>query len=160
MSAVNPIPEGMKGVIPHLTVKGAARAIEFYKKAFGATELSRHGTPDGSIMHASLKIGEGVLFLNDEFKEAGCVAPQSGAGGSVYLMMYVADVDATFKRALDAGAETKMAVADQFWGDRYGVLIDPFGHYWEIATHKEDLSKEDMDRRGREAMSQMGSASA
>jgi PhnB protein len=152
---VRPIPEGMGSVIPHLTVKGAARAIEFYKKAFGATEISRHGTPDGQIMHASIKIGDGTVFLNDEYKEMGCVAPESLGGTAVYLMLYVQDVDATFKRAVDAGAEIKQAVADQFWGDRYGMLTDPFGHLWEIATHKEDLSKEEMERRGREAMSQM-----
>src|SRR5688572_10420548 len=155
MSKAKPIPEGMTGVIPHLTVKGAARAIDFYKRAFGAIELSRHGMPDGSIMHASLKIGEGTLFLNDELKEMGCLAPPSLGGTPVYLMIYVPDVDATFKRALDAGAEVKMPVADQFWGDRYGMLVDPFGHYWEISTHKEDLSKEELDRRGREAMAHM-----
>ena len=139
----------------HLTVKGAARAIDFYKKAFGATEAGRHNTPEGSIMHAALKIGEGTLFLNDEFKEMGCVSPQTLGGTPVYLMIYVPDVDATFKRAVDAGAEAKMPVSDQFWGDRYGLLADPFGHYWEIATHKEDLSKEELERRGREAMAQM-----
>jgi uncharacterized glyoxalase superfamily protein PhnB len=155
MSKAKPIPEGMTGVIPHLTVKGAARAIDFYKKAFGAIEISRHGMPDGSIMHASLKIGEGALFLNDEFKEMGSISPQSLGGTSVFMMIYVPDVDATFKRAVEAGAEVKMPVADQFWGDRYGLLADPFGHYWEIATHKEDLSKEEMERRSREAMAHM-----
>jgi len=155
MSTAKPIPEGMTGFIPHLTVKGAARAIEFYKKAFGANERSRHGMPDGSIMHASIKIGENSLFLNDEYKEMGCLSPQSLGGTPVYIMMYVPDVDAAFKRAVDAGAEVKMPVADQFWGDRYGLLADPFGHYWEIATHKEDVSDEEMQRRGREAMAQM-----
>ena len=155
MSTAKPVPEGMIGVIPHLTVKGAARAIEYYTKVFGATELARFGMPDGSIMHATLKLGGGTLMLNDEFKDMGCVSPQSMGGTPVYLMLYVPDVDATFKRAVDAGAEVKMPVADQFWGDRYGLLVDPFGHYWEIATHKEDLTKEEMDRRGREAMSQM-----
>ncbi|MGH7725867.1 MAG: VOC family protein [Candidatus Eiseniibacteriota bacterium] len=154
MSNAQPVPEGMTGVIPHLTVKGAAKAIDYYKKVFGATELSRFDMPDGSIMHATIKVGNGVVMLNDEFKEMGCIAPSSG-GSPVYLMMYVPDVDATFNRALEAGAETKMPVADQFWGDRYGLLVDPFGHYWEIATHKEDLSNEELARRGREAMSQM-----
>jgi PhnB protein len=155
MSNARPIPEGMTGVIPHLTVKDAARAIDFYKRAFGATELSRHGMPDGSIMHASLRIGEGTVFLNDEFKEMGSLSPQSLGGSPVFLMLYVPDVDATVQRAVDAGAEVKMPVADQFWGDRYGLIADPFGHVWEIATHKEDLSKEEMERRGREAMAQM-----
>ena len=152
MSNAKPIPEGMTGVIPHLTVKGAASAIEFYKKAFGATEIGRYDMPDGSIMHAALKIADGTLFLNDEFKEMGAVAPQSTGTTSVHMMIYVADVDATFKRATDAGAVVKQPVSDQFWGDRYGILVDPFGHFWEIATHKEDLSREEMDRRGREAM--------
>jgi uncharacterized glyoxalase superfamily protein PhnB len=155
MSKPKPVPEGMNAVIPHLTVKGAARAIDFYKQVFGATEMSRHNMPDGTIMHASLKIGEGTVFLNDEFKETGSLAPQSLGGTPVTLMLYVPDVDATFQRAVDAGAEVKMPVADQFWGDRYGLLADPFGHHWEIATHKEDLSPEEMERRGREAMEQM-----
>lgn len=155
MNTAKPMPEGMTGVIPHLTVKGAARAIDFYKKAFGATELSRHDMPDGSIMHASLQIGQGVLFLNDEYKDMGAVAPDSLGGSPVFLMLYVPDVDATFKRAVEAGAEVKMPVADQFWGDRYGLLVDPFGHTWEIATHKEDLTPEEVARRGREAMAQM-----
>jgi PhnB protein len=155
MSNAKPIPEGMTGVIPHLTVKDAARAIDFYKRAFGATEVARHGMPDGTIMHASLRIGEGTVFLNDEFKEMGSLSPQSLGGSPVFLMLYVPDVDATVQRAVDAGAEVKMPVADQFWGDRYGLIADPFGHLWEIATHKEDLSSEEMERRGREAMAQM-----
>jgi uncharacterized glyoxalase superfamily protein PhnB len=155
MSKPKPVPEGMTHIIPHLTVKGADRAIEFYKQAFGAVERSRHKMPDGSIMHASLTIGDGHVFLNDEFKEMGSISPQSLGGTPVQLMIYVPDVDTTFKRALAAGAEVKMPVADQFWGDRYGLLKDPFGHYWEIATHKEDLSPEEMERRGREAMAQM-----
>jgi PhnB protein len=155
MSDVKPVPEGMTYVIPHLTVKGAARAIDFYKKAFGATEMSRQVMPDGVIIHASLKIGGGHVFLNEEVKDMGCIGPQALGGTPVYLMMYVPDVDATFKRAIDAGAEEKMAVSDQFWGDRYGIVIDPFGHYWELATHKEDVSPEEMDRRSREMMEQM-----
>lgn len=140
-------------VIPHLTVKDGARAIEYYKKVFGATEASRHLTPDGKIMHATLRFGAGTVFLNDEYPEMGCVAPTQSAT-PVMMMIYVPDVDATFKRSVDAGAQVKMPVSDQFWGDRYGMLVDPFGHFWEIATHKEDLSMEEMERRGREAMSQ------
>ena len=153
MSNVNPTP--LTGVTPHLTVKGAAKAIEFYKKAFGAIERGVFAMPDGSIMHASIQIAGGTLMLNDEYPQMGCVSPQSLGGTSVYLMIYVKDVDATFKQALAAGATEKMPVADQFWGDRYGLLQDPFGHFWEIATHKEDLSPQEMERRGKEAMSQM-----
>ena len=155
MSNVQPVPETMTGVIPHLVVRGAHEALAFYEKAFGATVISKHTMPDGSIMHASIMIGKGPVFLNDEFKDMGAVSPQSLGGSPVTMMMYVPDVDATFQRALEAGAETVTPVADQFWGDRYGMLRDPFGHQWEIATHKEDLSAEEMERRGREAMAQM-----
>ena len=155
MAKVQPIPEGLSGFIPHLTVKGCAKAIDFYKKAFGAIERSRHALPDGSIMHASIKIGANTLFLNDEYREMGSISPQTLGGTPVYIMLYVNDVDATIKRATEAGAAIKMPVADQFWGDRYGLLADPFGHYWEIATHKEDLSDAELEKRGREAMAQM-----
>ena len=155
MNKVDPIPQGMGVVIPHITVKDAARAIEYYTKAFGAKEMSRFAGPDGKVMHASIKIGDGTLFLNDEYKEMGSISPQTVGGTPVSLMIYVQDVDATYKRAVDAGAKVKMPVADQFWGDRYGVLTDPFGHDWEIATHKEDLTPQEMERRGREAMAQM-----
>lgn len=155
MSQTQPVPEGAAGVIPHLTIKGAARAIEYYTRVFGATEQSRHLMPDGSIMHAAVHIGGRPVFLNDEFKEMGSVSPQSIGGSPVMLMLYVEDVDATVNRAVAAGATVKMPVADQFWGDRYGMIEDPFGHLWEIATHKEDLSPEEMERRGREAMAQM-----
>jgi uncharacterized glyoxalase superfamily protein PhnB len=145
----------MDGVTPHLVVRGAARAIEFYRKAFGAVEKSRHEMPDGSIMHAAIKIGEGTVFLADENKDWGSVSPQSLNGSPVSLMLYVPDVDAVVKRAVEAGAEIKMPVGDQFWGDRYGMLTDPFGHVWEVATHKEDVAPEELRRRGQEAMSAM-----
>jgi PhnB protein len=144
----------MGGVTPHLTVKNAARAIEFYTRVFGAKEQSRFAGPDGSIMHASLKIGDSSVLVNDEFPEMGNRSPQSIGGSPVFLMHYLPDVDATVKRAVEAGAKVTMPVADQFWGDRYGIITDPFGHVWELATHIEDLSKEEMDRRGREAMAQ------
>jgi len=156
MGNAKPIPEGMTGFVPHLTVKGAARAIDFYTKAFGAVERSRFAMPDGSIMHASIKIGANTLFLNDEYKEMGSISPESLGGSPVMIMLYVPDVDAAVKRAVEAGAQLKMGVDDMFWGDRYGLLVDPFGHMWEIATHKEDLSDEEVARRGREAMAQMG----
>ena len=156
MPNVQPIPEGLHSLTPHIVVKNAAKAIDFYRRAFGAVERSRHSGPNGTIMHASLKIGDSGLFLNDEFPEMGSVSPLSLGGTAVTLTLYVPDVDATFKAAIDAGAEVKMPVADQFWGDRYGMLADPFGHWWAIATHKEDLSPEEMERRGREAMAAMG----
>ena len=155
MSKVKPVPEGIHTVTPHLTVKGAARAIDFYKLAFGATEVSRHAGPGGSIMHASIKIGDSVLFLNDEFPEMGAISPQSLNGTPVTLTLYVEDADALFKKATEAGAEIKMPIADQFWGDRYGCVKDPFGHMWAIASRKEDLTPEEAERRGREAMAQM-----
>jgi PhnB protein len=153
MSPVKPIPDGMSAVIPHLVVNDAARAIDFYKKAFGAEERGRFNTPDGKIMHASIAINGSSLFLNDAMM--GAKDPIGLGGSPVALMIYVNDVDATFQRAVSAGATATMPVADQFWGDRYGMLKDPFGHTWEIATHKEDLSPEEMDRRGKEAMAQM-----
>jgi PhnB protein len=155
MSTTPPGPPGMDGVTPHLIVRGAARAIDFYRKAFGAIEKSRHEMPDGSIMHAAIKIGEGTVFLADENKDWGSVSPQSLNGSPVSLMLYVPDVDAVVKRAVEAGAEVKMPVSDQFWGDRYGMLTDPFGHVWEVATHKEDVSPEELRRRSQEAMTAM-----
>ena len=156
MSKAKPVPDGATGVLPHLTIKDAPRAIEFYKKALGAVELSRHNGPDGSIMHASIRIGSGMVFLNEENRDWGALSPQTLGGTPVWMMVYVPDVDATFEQARSAGAEVVMPVGDQFWGDRYGVLKDPFGHMWEIATHVEDLSPEEMERRGRAAMAQMG----
>ena len=154
MSPVKPIPDGMNTIIPHLVVNDASRAIDFYKKAFGAEERGRFKTPDGKIMHASIAINGSPMFVNDAVMGA---KDANALGGSpVSLMIYVNDVDATFQRAVNAGATATMPVADQFWGDRYGMLKDPFGHTWEIATHKEDLSPEEMDRRGKEAMEHMG----
>ncbi len=155
MAKVKPVPEGMHTLTPHLVVKGAAKAIDFYTRAFGAREMSRHAGPGGAIMHASLKIGDSTVYLNDEFPEMGALSPQSVGGTSVTLTLYVEDADAVFKRAVDAGAAVKMPIADQFWGDRYGCLTDPFGHVWAVASRKEDLTPEEMGRRGREAMAQM-----
>ena len=155
MSKVKPVPEGMHTLTPHIVVKSAAKAIEYYKRAFGAQELSRHAMPNGAIMHASIKIGDSHLYLNDEFPEMGALSPQSVGGTSVSLTLYVEDADAVFKKAVDAGGTVKMPIADQFWGDRYGTIADPFGHMWAIATRKENLTPEEMDRRGREAMAQM-----
>ena len=142
---VKPIPAGYHTVSPSLTCRGADRAIEFYKKALGAQELFRMASPDGKVGHAELQIGDSRIFVNDEFPEMGAVAP-SGPSGT-YLFLYVEDVDATFNRAIAAGARSEMPVQDQFWGDRYGKFIDPFGHRWGVATHKEDVTPEEMDRR-------------
>ena len=149
------IPRGFRSVTPQLTVIGAAAAIDFYKKALGARELMRMAGPDGKVMHAELKIGDSVVFLGDEFPEAGSKSPQTLGGASGSLHVYVPNVDAAFKRAVDAGAQATMPVTDMFWGDRYGKVKDPFGHEWGLATHKEDLSPAQMRKRGEEAMRQM-----
>ena len=152
MANVKPIPQGMESLTPHITVKNATDAIEFYKKAFGAQELGRHLTPDGRIMHAALKIGGGHLFLNDEFPEMkGCGAPAPTDDLPFVINLYVENADQTFDRAVKAGAKSKMPLTDMFWGDRYGQIIDPFGYHWSIAQHIEDVTPEEMKKRG-EAM--------
>ena len=144
------VPEGFHTITPHLVVKGASQAIEFYKKAFGAEELSRMPGPDGkSLMHASLKIGDSHLFLVDEFPEMGSHGPDLSGKSPVTIHLYVEDVDSAFSNALAAGARQIMAPQDMFWGDRYGKLVDPFGHEWSLATHKEDLSPEEIGQRAR-----------
>ena len=147
--AVKPIPEGYHSVTPYLIIGGAAKAIEYYKKAFGATELMRFPTPDGKVGHAELKIGDSPIMLADEYPEMGYKGPPALGGSPVSIMLYVEDVDSIFKRAVAAGATVKEAVQDKFYGDRGGTLIDPFGHIWHIATHKEDVSLEEMERRAR-----------
>ena len=142
MSA-NPIPEGFNTVTPHLVVKGAAKAIEFYKKAFGAEEMVRLPGPDGnSLMHASIKIGNSVVMLVDEFPDMGCLSPDTINGTPVAIHLYVEDVDKVFSNAIQAGAKETMPLENTFWGDRYGKLEDPFGHSWSLATHIEDLTPE------------------
>lgn len=152
---VKPVPEGFHTITPHLVVRDAARAIEFYKQAFGAEVRSIHPMPDGKIMHADLKIGDSIFMLHDEFPSMKVLSPQSLGGSSVTLNLYVEDVDALFNRAASAGAKVVMPVMDMFWGDRYGQLEDPFGHRWSLATHKEDLSSEEIEKRGQAAMAQM-----
>ena len=144
---VKPVPEGYHTATPYLVVRGAAKAIEFYTQAFGATELLRMPGPDGRIAHAELKIGDSVIMLTDESPEMGSKSPQTlgGTAGSVFL--YVDDVDTTFKRATAAGAKELSAPQDMFWGDRFGKLIDPFGHEWGVATHVEDVTEEEMGKR-------------
>jgi PhnB protein len=153
--AVNPIPEGYHTLTPYLTVKDAARAIEFYKKAFGAQERGVMKGPDGKVMHAELKIGDSIVMLADEFPEYGSLSPQSSGGAGMGLHIYVDGVDAAFDRAVKAGAQVEMPVSDQFWGDRYGKLKDPFGHKWSIATHTKDMSADEMKRNMDEAMKKM-----
>jgi PhnB protein len=146
-----PIPEGYHSVTPYLIIDGAADAIEYYKKAFGATELFRMPMPGGKIGHAELKIGDSPIMLADEHPEMGYKSPTSWGGSPISLMLYVEDVDAVFQQAIGAGAKEQRPVADQFYGDRLGTLTDPFGHVWTISTHKEDVSMEEMQRRMKSA---------
>lgn len=150
--AVKPIPEGYRSLTPYLIVKGAAAAIDFYKHAFGATEIMRMADPHGRIGHAELKIGDSVLMLADEHGSMGYRSPRSLGGSSVSILLYVADVDRVFGRAIEGGAKSLRALANQFYGDRSGTLEDPFGHVWTIATHVEDVAPDEMQRRAQEAM--------
>ena len=147
MANVKPIPPGYHSVTPYLCVKGGAQAIEFYKKAFGATEVMRMSAPDGKIGHSELQIGDSRVMLADEFPEMGFLSPQSLGGAPVMMHLYVEDSDAVVARAADAGARVTKPVADQFYGDRGGQVEDPFGHKWYVATHKEDLTMEEIDKR-------------
>ncbi len=149
--SVKRIPEGYHSVTPYLIVRGGAAAIDFYTKAFGAVELFRFPTPDGKIGHAEIKIGDSPIMLADEYPPMGCNSPQTVGGSPVSLMIYVEDVDTVFNRAVEVGAAVKEAVADKFYGDRNGTVVDPFGHIWHIATHKEDLSMEEMEQRAKSA---------
>ena len=147
MSKVRPVPEGYHTATPYLIIKGAAKAIEFYKKAFGATELMRMADPNGRIGHAEIKIGNSPIMLADEVPEMGYRSPQSLGGSPVSILLYVEDVDALFSQAVAAGAKVLRPPEDQFYGDRSGGVTDPFGHVWYIATHKEDVSPEEMRKR-------------
>jgi PhnB protein len=151
---VQSIPTGYHTVTPYLIVRNAAAALDFYKKAFGAVELMRFPGPGGKLMHAEMKIGDSPVMLADEMPDEGHVGPQTLGGAAVSLLLYVENVDARFAQAIAAGATVKRAVADQFYGDRTGTLADPFGHVWSLATHKEDVSMEEMQRR----MAKMGQA--
>jgi len=153
--SVKPIPDGYHSITPFLTVRDAARAIEFYKQAFGAEERGVMKGPDGKVMHAELKIGDSIIMLSDEFPEYGALSPQSIGGAGMGLHIYLDGVDAAFDRAVKAGAKVEMPVMDQFWGDRYGKLSDPFGHKWSIGTHVKDLSMDEMKRGMDEAMAKM-----
>ncbi len=153
-SNVKPIPDGYHTVTPYMIIKDAAKAIDFYKKAFGATELVRMADPGGKIMHAEIKIGNSPIMISDEHPEMGALSPQSLNGSPVSILLYVEDVDSLTDQAVAAGAKLTRPVKDQFYGDRSGSVTDPFGHQWHIATHKEDVSSEEMGKRAAAAMGQ------
>jgi PhnB protein len=155
--AVKPIPEGYHTVTPYLAVDDAAEAIEYYKKVFGAKERVRMDAPGGKIGHAELEIGDSLVMLSDPFPQSTAKPPKELGGTSVSVFMYVEDVDAVVKQAVDAGATITMETADQFWGDRFGSVQDPFGHLWSIATHVEDVPPEEMAERAKSAMAAMSS---
>src|SRR5262245_43683847 len=154
--AVKRVPDGYHRVTPHLVVNNAAAAIDFYKKAFGAVEKGRMPGPGGKLIHADLLIGESHVFLNDEFPDMGAHSPVGLKGTPVTLHLYVQDANAQFKQAVDAGATVVMPLADQFWGDRYGIVKDPFGHQWSIGSHMEDLTPAQMQERMGKPMGQKG----
>jgi PhnB protein len=156
--AVKPIPEGYHSLQIYLAVEDAAKAIEFYKEAFGAEENIRMPGPDGKIAHAELQIGDSKLMLSDPFPQSSVRPPAERGGPTASVFMYVEDADATFDQATAAGADVVMALEDMFWGDRFGSISDPFGHVWSIATHKEDLSEEEMAERSKTAMAEMASS--
>jgi PhnB protein len=150
--SVKPIPDGYDNVIPYLTVDDGKGAIEFYKRAFGATERGSMASPDGRIAHAELEIGGGLVMLSDRFPQSTARTPKELGGTTVALFLYAEDVDAMVKKAAEAGAEITMEPEDQFWGDRLGQVTDPYGNVWQIATHVQDLTPEEIEARGREAM--------
>lgn len=150
--AVKPIPDGIHSLTPHLVCAGAADAIEFYKKAFNAVEEMRLPGPEGKLVHASVRIGDSMLMLMDEFPDMGGLGPKTLKGSPVTIHLQVEDVDAVVRQAVAAGARITMPLADMFWGDRYAQLEDPFGHHWSVATHIQDLSPEEIQQ----AMAKMG----
>ena len=147
--AVKPIPDGYHSVTPYLIIDGAARALEFYAKAFGAQETFRMPAPGGRIGHAEMRVGTSMIMLADEHPETGARSPKSFGGSPISLMVYVEDVDKVFARAVEAGATVQRPLANQFYGDRTGGIVDPFGHVWYLATHIEDVSSAEMERRAK-----------
>jgi len=156
--SVKSIPSGYHTITPHLVCRDAKKAIEFYQKAFGAESLRILSMPDGKVMHAELKIGNSVVMLGEEAPDWKVLSPLSLGNSPVTIHLFTDDVDSLFQRAVSAGCIATMPVSDQFWGDRYGQVVDPFGHRWSIATHKEDLSPEEIQKRGIIAMEQMSKA--
>jgi PhnB protein len=144
MTRPNPVPADMQTVTPHIVCAGAANAIEFYKQAFNAIELARLEGNDGKLMHAMIQIGDSKIMMADEYPEWGSIGPNALKGSSVTLHMYVQDVEKAFDQAVKAGATVKMPLTDMFWGDRYGIVVDPFGHYWSLAMHVRDVSFEEI----------------
>ncbi len=151
---LNAIPQGMNTITPHLICAGAAEAIEFYKRAFNATEMGRLAGPDGKLMHGAVRIGDSVVMLMDEFPQFGAMSPKTLKGTPVSVHLYVDNADASFERAIAAGAKVIMPLDDMFWGDRYGVIEDPFGHHWSIATHIRDLSADEIKTAAQQACAQ------
>jgi PhnB protein len=158
--AVQPVPEGYNTLAPYLAVDDAATAIDFYQRAFGATEVGRIPGPDGKLAHVDLQIGDSHLMFADPFPQFSTRSPKELGGTSVSIFMYVDDVDAAFKQAVDAGATSEMEPDDMFWGDRFSSLRDPFGHSWQLATHVEDVPREEMAKRAEEFAAQMAAASS
>lgn len=147
MSTVEPIPAGYHTVTPYLVVEDCAAALDFYKRAFGAEEVLRLPAPDGKIMHAEMRIGDSMIMLSDEAPDWGARSPRHYGGSPMHLMLYLADADASYAQALAAGATSVRPMENQFWGDRMGRVADPYGHQWSLATHVEEVSPEEMDRR-------------
>jgi PhnB protein len=156
--ATQPIPEGYHTATPYLVIDGAAEAIDYYKKAFGAKERMRMEAPGNRIGHAEIEIGDSLVMLSDAFPQSTTKAPTELGGTTAGVFLYVEDVDAVVKKAVDAGATVTMEVADQFWGDRFGSITDPFGHSWSIATHVEDVPPDEMAERAKTAMAAMASS--
>lgn len=152
---VKPIPKGYRSLTPYIVVNDASRAIDFYQKAFGATEVFRSKPMHGKIMHAALQFGDSMMMLSDEFPFGACKSPQTLGGTPSSLWIYSDDVDALFNRAVQAGATVKMPPMDMFWGDRFSQVADPFGHLWSLATHKEEVSPEELERRAETEMAKM-----
>jgi PhnB protein len=155
MNQIEKIPKDYHSITPVLIVKNGDEAIEFYKKGFGVQERGRMKGPDGSVAHAELKLGDSVFMLSDEYPEMDCHSPKTIGGSPVSMYVYVDDVDSFFDKAISAGAKVLDPIKDQFWGDRHGRLEDPFGHLWSIATHKKDLSEDEMKKAAEAAFSQM-----
>ena len=153
--STQPIPPGFHTITPSLTIRNAAQAIEFYKKALGAEERMRMAGPDGRITHAELQIGDSIIFVNDENPAWGCKSPQTLGGASAGFYLYVEEVDKAFQRAVDAGGKATMPVTDMFWGDRMGNFSDPFGYTWTLSTHTQDLTEEEMEEGAKKFHAQM-----
>jgi uncharacterized glyoxalase superfamily protein PhnB len=158
--SVKPIPEGFHSLTPHLVVNDSRKAADFYKKAFGAEILGISDGPDGKVMHALARIGDSMLMFNDEFPDFGSLSPTTTKGGtSVTVALYVPNADKVYNDAVAAGAQVMMPLSDQFWGDRYGVVVDPFGHRWSIGQRIKNMSKEEMDEAGKKVMAEAPSHS-